>query len=70
MSGLCVVLLWLTGVMGADLTGLGLPCADRPLTSRMALVCGTSSCHMAVGVVLQAELDHSHTVLKDIHYVP
>ena len=41
--------------MGADVKGLGLPCEDRPLTSRMALICGTSSCHMAVGVILLKE---------------
>ncbi|KAG7259974.1 hypothetical protein CRUP_036722 [Coryphaenoides rupestris] len=36
------------GVIGADVKGLGLPCEDRPITSRMAVICGTSSCHMAV----------------------
>ncbi|XP_056453704.1 FGGY carbohydrate kinase domain-containing protein isoform X1 [Gadus chalcogrammus] len=36
------------GVIGADVKGLYLPCEDRPLTTRMALICGTSSCHMAI----------------------
>uniref|UniRef100_A0A8C5CHI8 FGGY carbohydrate kinase domain-containing protein n=1 Tax=Gadus morhua TaxID=8049 RepID=A0A8C5CHI8_GADMO len=36
------------GVIGADVKGLDLPCEDRPLTTRMALICGTSSCHMAI----------------------
>ncbi|XP_050978967.1 FGGY carbohydrate kinase domain-containing protein [Labeo rohita] len=36
------------GVMGADVTGHQLPCEDRPVSSRMAVICGTSSCHMAV----------------------
>ncbi|XP_043085711.1 FGGY carbohydrate kinase domain-containing protein-like isoform X2 [Puntigrus tetrazona] len=36
------------GVIGADVTGHHLPCEDRPVSSRMALICGTSSCHMAV----------------------
>uniref|UniRef100_A0A671NDX6 FGGY carbohydrate kinase domain-containing protein n=1 Tax=Sinocyclocheilus anshuiensis TaxID=1608454 RepID=A0A671NDX6_9TELE len=36
------------GLMGADVTGHHLPCEHRPVSSRMALICGTSSCHMAV----------------------
>ncbi|NP_998446.2 FGGY carbohydrate kinase domain-containing protein [Danio rerio] len=36
------------GVLGADVSGLHLPCEHQPLTARMALICGTSSCHMAV----------------------
>ncbi|XP_039590649.1 FGGY carbohydrate kinase domain-containing protein [Polypterus senegalus] len=36
------------GVLGADIQGRGLACQDRPITSRMALICGTSSCHMAI----------------------
>ncbi|XP_066537242.1 FGGY carbohydrate kinase domain-containing protein [Hoplias malabaricus] len=36
------------GVIGADVTGHRLPCENQPITSRMALICGTSSCHMAV----------------------
>ncbi|KAK0143678.1 FGGY carbohydrate kinase domain-containing protein [Merluccius polli] len=36
------------GVIGADVKGLDLPCEDRPITSRMAVICGTSSCHMAI----------------------
>ncbi|KAG9471519.1 hypothetical protein GDO78_014505 [Eleutherodactylus coqui] len=36
------------GVIGADLTGRHLPCEDQPITSRLALICGTSSCHMAI----------------------
>ncbi|XP_056246281.1 FGGY carbohydrate kinase domain-containing protein [Seriola aureovittata] len=36
------------GVIGADVKGFNLPCEDRPITSRMAMVCGTSTCHMAI----------------------
>ncbi|XP_073449959.1 FGGY carbohydrate kinase domain-containing protein isoform X2 [Aquarana catesbeiana] len=36
------------GVIGADVTGHHLPCEKEPITSRLALICGTSSCHMAV----------------------
>ncbi|XP_046882938.1 FGGY carbohydrate kinase domain-containing protein isoform X1 [Hypomesus transpacificus] len=36
------------GVIGADVRGFRLPCEDQPITSRMAVICGTSSCHMAI----------------------
>ncbi|KAM4023241.1 FGGY carbohydrate kinase domain-containing protein isoform 2-T2 [Anomaloglossus baeobatrachus] len=36
------------GVIGADVTGYNLPCENEPITSRLALICGTSSCHMAI----------------------
>ncbi|XP_063076433.1 FGGY carbohydrate kinase domain-containing protein isoform X1 [Engraulis encrasicolus] len=36
------------GVVGADVNGFQLPCEHQPLTSRLALICGTSSCHMAI----------------------
>ncbi|KAK1797302.1 hypothetical protein P4O66_008677 [Electrophorus voltai] len=36
------------GVIGADVSGHRLPCENQPVTSRVALICGTSSCHMAV----------------------
>ncbi|CAN9503098.1 unnamed protein product [Ophioblennius macclurei] len=36
------------GVIGADVKGFHLPCEDRPISSRMAMICGTSSCHMAI----------------------
>ncbi|XP_036452936.1 FGGY carbohydrate kinase domain-containing protein [Colossoma macropomum] len=36
------------GVIGADVSGHHLPCENQPVTSRVALICGTSSCHMAV----------------------
>ncbi|XP_057189780.1 FGGY carbohydrate kinase domain-containing protein isoform X3 [Triplophysa rosa] len=36
------------GVMGSDVSGHHLPCENQPITSRMAVICGTSSCHMAV----------------------
>lgn len=36
------------GVIGANVKGLGLPCEGRPISSRMAVICGTSSCHMAI----------------------
>ena len=41
-----------SGVIGADLSSL--LNGNKPLTSRMAVICGTSSCHMAVSV----ELNH------------
>lgn len=40
------------GVIGADVKGFRLPCEGRPITTRMAMICGTSSCHMAVSVPL------------------
>ncbi|KAM4552645.1 FGGY carbohydrate kinase domain-containing protein isoform 1-T2 [Odontesthes bonariensis] len=36
------------GVIGADVKGFNVPCEQRPITSRMAMICGTSSCHMAI----------------------
>ncbi|KAM3865572.1 FGGY carbohydrate kinase domain-containing protein [Diretmus argenteus] len=36
------------GVIGADVKGFHLPCEDQPISSRMAMICGTSSCHMAI----------------------
>ncbi|XP_040534498.1 FGGY carbohydrate kinase domain-containing protein isoform X13 [Gallus gallus] len=36
------------GVIGADVRGHNLPCENQPVTSRVALICGTSSCHMGV----------------------
>ncbi|XP_030851970.1 FGGY carbohydrate kinase domain-containing protein isoform X1 [Strongylocentrotus purpuratus] len=36
------------GMLGADVSGLKLPCETRPLTSRLALICGTSTCHMSL----------------------
>lgn len=36
------------GVIGADVRGFDLPCEGRPVTSRMAMICGTSTCHMAI----------------------
>ncbi|XP_041848181.1 FGGY carbohydrate kinase domain-containing protein-like isoform X3 [Melanotaenia boesemani] len=36
------------GVIGADVKGFHLPCEHQPITSRMAMICGTSSCHMAI----------------------
>ncbi|XP_077360092.1 FGGY carbohydrate kinase domain-containing protein isoform X1 [Festucalex cinctus] len=36
------------GVIGADVKGFQLPCEEQPITTRMAMICGTSSCHMAV----------------------
>ncbi|XP_034038628.1 FGGY carbohydrate kinase domain-containing protein isoform X1 [Thalassophryne amazonica] len=36
------------GVIGADVKGFQLPCEGQPITSRMAVICGTSSCHMAI----------------------
>lgn len=39
---------FIVGVIGADVKGFRLPCEDQPITSRMAMICGTSTCHMAV----------------------
>ncbi|KAJ8012264.1 hypothetical protein DPEC_G00066870 [Dallia pectoralis] len=36
------------GVIGADVSGSSLPCKNLPITSRMAMICGTSTCHMAM----------------------
>ncbi|XP_037683019.1 FGGY carbohydrate kinase domain-containing protein isoform X4 [Choloepus didactylus] len=36
------------GVIGADVRGHGLPCEGQPVTSRLAIICGTSSCHMGI----------------------
>uniref|UniRef100_A0A669BDJ9 FGGY carbohydrate kinase domain-containing protein n=3 Tax=Oreochromis niloticus TaxID=8128 RepID=A0A669BDJ9_ORENI len=36
------------GVIGADVKGFHLPCEGQPITARMALICGTSTCHMAI----------------------
>lgn len=36
------------GVIGADVKGFHLPCEDQPVTSRVAMICGTSTCHMAI----------------------
>ena len=41
----------LTGMMACDVAGLNLPCQDKPITSRLPIICGTSSCHMAVSKV-------------------
>ncbi|XP_077581033.1 FGGY carbohydrate kinase domain-containing protein [Stigmatopora nigra] len=34
--------------VGADVEGPGFPWRDRAVTSRLAMICGTSSCHMAM----------------------
>uniref|UniRef100_A0A3Q2QQN7 FGGY carbohydrate kinase domain containing n=1 Tax=Fundulus heteroclitus TaxID=8078 RepID=A0A3Q2QQN7_FUNHE len=34
------------GVIGANVQGFDLPCEGLPITSRMAMICGTSTCHM------------------------
>ncbi|VTJ79662.1 Hypothetical predicted protein, partial [Marmota monax] len=36
------------GVIGADVRGHGLICEGQPVTSRLAVICGTSSCHMGI----------------------
>lgn len=36
------------GVIGADVKGHGLICEGQPVTSRLAVICGTSSCHMGI----------------------
>nr|XP_042707345.1 FGGY carbohydrate kinase domain-containing protein isoform X3 [Chrysemys picta bellii] len=36
------------GVIGADVKGYNLPCENQPVMSRLAVICGTSSCHMGI----------------------
>uniref|UniRef100_H3CQZ9 FGGY carbohydrate kinase domain-containing protein n=1 Tax=Tetraodon nigroviridis TaxID=99883 RepID=H3CQZ9_TETNG len=36
------------GVLGAAVKGFALPCEDQPISARMAVICGTSTCHMAI----------------------
>ncbi|XP_045060263.2 FGGY carbohydrate kinase domain-containing protein isoform X3 [Desmodus rotundus] len=36
------------GVIGTDVKGHGLACEGQPVTSRLAVICGTSSCHMGI----------------------
>ncbi|XP_058030674.1 FGGY carbohydrate kinase domain-containing protein isoform X2 [Ahaetulla prasina] len=36
------------GMIGANVKGHNLPCENQSITSRLAVICGTSSCHMAV----------------------
>ncbi|XP_066481444.1 FGGY carbohydrate kinase domain-containing protein isoform X3 [Tiliqua scincoides] len=46
------------GMIGASVKGHNLPCENQPITSRIALICGTSSCHMGVvGLTLSQNLD-------------
>ncbi|XP_063263057.1 FGGY carbohydrate kinase domain-containing protein isoform X2 [Prinia subflava] len=41
------------GVIGADVKGHNLPCENQPITSRVAMICGTSSCHMGIDHVVR-----------------
>ncbi|XP_057356229.1 FGGY carbohydrate kinase domain-containing protein isoform X5 [Manis pentadactyla] len=41
------------GVIGADVRGHGLACEGQPMTSRLAVICGTSSCHMVIDHMVQ-----------------
>ncbi|XP_071666273.1 FGGY carbohydrate kinase domain-containing protein isoform X4 [Patagioenas fasciata] len=41
------------GVIGADVKGYNLPCENQPITSRVAVICGTSSCHMGIDHVVR-----------------
>nr|XP_056700215.1 FGGY carbohydrate kinase domain-containing protein isoform X4 [Euleptes europaea] len=36
------------GMIGASVKGYNLPCENQPITSRIAVICGTSSCHMGI----------------------
>nr|XP_032813588.1 FGGY carbohydrate kinase domain-containing protein isoform X1 [Petromyzon marinus] len=36
------------GVIGGDVTGLGLACESQPITARLSMIGGTSTCHMAL----------------------
>ncbi|KAJ6662602.1 hypothetical protein lerEdw1_011739 [Lerista edwardsae] len=40
-------------MIGASVKGHNLPCEDQPITSRIAVICGTSSCHMGINMVHQ-----------------
>ncbi|KAM5265707.1 FGGY carbohydrate kinase domain-containing protein isoform 8-T10 [Hipposideros larvatus] len=44
------------GVIGADVRGRGLACEGQPVTSRLAVICGTSSCHMGENPMASIEL--------------
>ncbi|XP_032605718.3 FGGY carbohydrate kinase domain-containing protein isoform X2 [Taeniopygia guttata] len=44
------------GVIGADVKGHNLPCENQPITSRVAMICGTSSCHMGIDHVVQGHV--------------
>lgn len=44
---ICIFFLF-AGVLGAAVKGFDLPCEDQPISARMAVICGTSTCHMAV----------------------
>ncbi|KAK7944778.1 hypothetical protein WMY93_000506 [Mugilogobius chulae] len=54
------------GVIGADVGGFELPCEHQPLTSRLAMICGTSTCHMAIsqkplfGTECNRKIDRPH----------
>ncbi|XP_041445277.1 FGGY carbohydrate kinase domain-containing protein isoform X2 [Xenopus laevis] len=51
------------GVIGASLKEYGLEGEHHPITSRLALICGTSSCHMGVvGLTLSKSLDDLATL--------
>ncbi|XP_070602122.1 FGGY carbohydrate kinase domain-containing protein isoform X2 [Erythrolamprus reginae] len=41
------------GMIGANVKGHNLPCENQPITSRLAVICGTSSCHMAIEHIVQ-----------------
>lgn len=53
-----VLFCFLTGVIGADVRGYGLACEGQPVTSRLAVICGTSSCHMGVSLLGRGRGDH------------
>lgn len=40
--------IFVLGMIGASVKGHNLPCENQPITSRIAVICGTSSCHMGV----------------------
>uniref|UniRef100_A0A8D0LAX7 Carbohydrate kinase FGGY C-terminal domain-containing protein n=1 Tax=Sphenodon punctatus TaxID=8508 RepID=A0A8D0LAX7_SPHPU len=40
--------IFVKGVIGTDVRGHNLPCENQPITSRFAVIGGTSSCHMGV----------------------
>ena len=52
-----------SGVIGADLSSL--LNGNKPLTLRMAVICGTSSCHMAVSIELKIMVTYHLSQLAD-----
>uniref|UniRef100_A0A4X2KLJ7 FGGY carbohydrate kinase domain-containing protein n=1 Tax=Vombatus ursinus TaxID=29139 RepID=A0A4X2KLJ7_VOMUR len=52
------------GVIGADVKGYNLPCENQSITSRLAVICGTSSCHMGIEHVVQGHAAYPELQVK------